>query len=155
MIAVRPDRLAPTVRCIDEGALRAEVAVFARYLTGAAVTAYQIDKYIAAHRVRVIEPTTDFDGIVYRMSRAGGIGLSLADAYTGTMRRTAVVRIKLIVTLAILECSPPSFTTLDAPDRHARSALVLQISKAVLLLTAAVVVIGPLHLWHAVSMRWR
>jgi hypothetical protein len=40
----------------------------------------------------------------------------LADSYASVFRKNSTVRKKLVLTLALLECAPPSFETLDRVD---------------------------------------
>lgn len=111
-----------------EGQSAAELAIelqrFARYLIGATATPYQIENYIRFHRRHPLAAKSAFDGLLYRMARKGGVGLALADAYSGLLARTGLLRAKLVATLAILEVSPPSFRVLDAPSPRGKAAWI-------------------------------
>jgi len=145
-------------RAIDEKALGAEHTRLARYAAGVDVTPYQISKYVDFHQLREVEPLNEFDGFLLRLSRFGGPGLSLTDAYTGTLYRSGIVRVKLMITLAILECSPPSFIALDQPEAGGSwvfARMLVRIAWASIVLLTAVLLIGPIHFGCAVSGRAR
>ncbi len=103
-------RLLPHPRPAD-----AEMDRHARYVAGANATTYQRAKYRDFHARHVLQPISRFDALLLRLSRMGGVGLALADSYTGLLYRRSVVRAKLVLTLAILESSAPSFAELDKP----------------------------------------
>jgi nucleoside-diphosphate-sugar epimerase len=96
------------------GELDAEFTRHARYLIGVEPTAYQLAKYRDFHAKRRLAPANAFDGFLLKLSR-GGLGLALADSYSGLLYRTSVVRAKLVLAAAILESSAPSFEVLDTP----------------------------------------
>jgi hypothetical protein len=147
---------AVAMKDVDELALGAEHTRLARHVAGVEATAYQIGKYVDFHRRRQVEPLNDFDRFLLRLSNSSALGLSLSDAYTGTLYRSGIVRVKLMVTLAILECSPPSYVVLDKPDGGwVYLAMVLRIALAVLALGAAVLVIAPVHVLYAATGRAR
>jgi hypothetical protein len=144
-------------RAADERELGAEHRRLARYVASVEATDYQISKYVDFHQLKSVEPLNDFDRFLLRLSRSG-VGLSLADAYTGTLYRSSIVRVKLMITIAILECSPPSFGVLDKPEPGGGWVFVrmaLRVSLAALLLFAAMLVIVPAHVWCALTGRTR
>ncbi|MET0386615.1 MAG: hypothetical protein ABW321_11680 [Polyangiales bacterium] len=123
-----------------------------RHIADIEVTPYQIEKYLAFHRSRSLEPRTAFDHLLLRLSRSGRFGLLLADAYSGTLYRVCVVRMKLMLTLAILECSSPSFRVLDAPDSGQRwvfAKMAGRVAIAAIALVCAIVVLAPVHVYLA------
>jgi hypothetical protein len=133
--------------------LALEFVRLARYLAGVHATPYQIATYLKLRRARSIAPASAFDRLLDRLAR-GGVGLALADAYSGFFHRRSVVRAKLVATLAILECSPPSFVVLDAPDPGGRLTLIGLAFRGVvagLALTLATLTLGPAHLWLAAT----
>ncbi len=86
-----------------------------RYLTGMEASGYQQSKYAEFRRISALEASGWFDAFLDAVARSGFIGLALSDAYSGTFYRGAAIQKKLAATLAILECSPPSFGYFDAP----------------------------------------
>jgi hypothetical protein len=141
-----------------DSSLVAEHNVLARYLANVGATQYQSEKYVAAHCQRSIAPVNAFDRRLLHLSRSSVIGLAIVDAYTGTFYRVSVVQLKLVLTLAILECSPPSFAVVDAPDPGGRRVL-WRIARRVIgaagLLLVAVAILGPVHMAYAFTERWR
>jgi hypothetical protein len=135
-----------------------EQRALAKYLVGVEATPYQAAKYVAGHRLRAITPRNRFDRRLLRIARSGWVGLAVVDAYTGTLYRVGIVRAKLVLTLAVLECSPPSFAVLDAPDRGGRLVLwrmAARVAGAFGLLLASIALLGPIHVSYAALERWR
>ncbi len=129
--------------------LAVEFQRLARYLIGAVATPYQIEKYIAAHRSHVIAPKSNFEALLLKFARSGGLGLALADAYSGFFARTSVVRAKLVAALALLEVSPPSFIVLDRPSPRGKLAWVgsaIRGGFAAIALIIATVILLPLQI---------
>lgn len=106
-------------------ALAMECLAFARHVAGAQATPYQIEKYLGVHRAHDLAPRDDFDRTLLKLARKGGFSLALADAYCGFFARRNIVRARLLAVLGLLECSPPSFRALDAPDPGGPIAAIL------------------------------
>ncbi len=150
---IAPSPAAPSA---DIRALRDEFDRHASYLTGLPPTPYQVGKYVDFHARRTLQPASDFDALLFRISRLGRLGLVLADAYTGTLYRVSLVRVKLMLALAILECSEPSFRVIDAPDPGAAGVFVamgVRVARAAVALVVAATLIVPLHLIYALAGR--
>jgi len=137
-------------------ALDAEFARHARYVSGAAATPYQSGKYRDFHQRRTLAPANGFDALLLRFSRFGGLGLGLADSYSGLFYRGSVVRAKLVLTLAILESSAPSFSALDAPDPGGRLAYAHMALRGVAAAFGAVfaaLLLAPAHIMFGLTGR--
>jgi hypothetical protein len=127
-----------------------------RHLADVDVTPYQIAKYLDFHRRRALAPRNEFDALLLRLSRAGKLGLVLADAYSGTLYRVCLVRMKLMLTLAILESSAPSFHVLDAPDPGKRLVffrMAASVALAFVALVVAASLLAPVQIWFAAKSR--
>ena len=137
------------------GRLEAEFRTFARHLARAGGTPYQQAKYVEAHSRLGMEPAAGFDRFLLGVARIGSVGIWLADAYTGLLARKSIVRSKLVLTLALLECAPPSFVELDAPTGGgvwlALSATALRGFEFVLAFLLSVPVFGPAQLGFAAT----
>jgi hypothetical protein len=136
--------------------LEGEHRRFSRHLVGVEPTPYQTAKYVDFHRVNPLGPRGRFDALLLGLSGWGGAGLTLADAYSGTLFRDSLVRSKLTLCLAILECSPPSFVLVDRPGRGGRLVYLTMTARvlvAALALTAAALLLAPLHAFYAVTRR--
>jgi hypothetical protein len=127
-------------------ALALECLAFARHVAGAQATPYQIEKYIAVHRFHDLRPKDDFDRKLLRLARKGGFSLALVDAWCGFFGRRNIVRARLLAVLGLLECSPPSFSKLDAPDPGGPLVILtmgLRGVAAVATLICATILLGP------------
>ena len=127
--------------------LRRECRAYCRYLVGSDPTDYVVRKYVEFHRGR--PRAAAFDRFLLAVSHAGTLGTRLADAYASRFARGNVVQRKLVLALALLECSPPAFEVLDRPraggvalayPRLVASALVYGVS-----LVVATVLFAPVH----------
>lgn len=111
--------------------LDGECVRFTRYLTRQAPTRYVLDKYRDAHER---QPHLDaaraqrFDRFLIAAARAHGMGCWLVDAYTAVFRKSAVVRRKWVLLVAILESTAPTAAIFDVPDSENRVALVMRLA---------------------------
>ena len=139
----------------DEKQLQNEFRIFARHLAGAKGTPYQQGKYIEAHEKRSLVPATGFDRFLLSVARIGPVGIWLTDAYSGLLARKSIVRSKLVLTLALLECSPPTFAVLDKPTSGglwvALFATGLRGVEFVLALLLGALVFAPAQVWFAAT----
>lgn len=143
---------------VDVARLSHEFRRLAKYVAGIQVTDYQVGKYVDFHRRRGLSPRHAFDRLLFGLSRGGWLGMALADAYTGTLCRASLVRQKLMLTLAILESSAPSFETLDAPDpgeKFVFVAMAWRVAGAAVLLALAALFLIPVHAAYALLGRTR
>lgn len=142
------------------GALDDECSGYCRYLTGRRATDYVASKYAAAHVHRRRELTAaprTFDRLLWRLSTQGVWATRLADGYARFMAPSGVLRKKLVLLLAILECSPPFYEFVDSADAHGNVAACVRLAVSMALggaiSLAALVAIGPFHLLHAIFHR--
>ena len=94
-----------------------EGRVFCNYLIGQDPSVYMLTKYREGHAAHGLERAADansFDRLLVRMARKGPRFARLTDTYTSLFYGTSVLRKKLILLLAILECSAPTNQVLDA-----------------------------------------
>lgn len=138
----------------QEAKLAAEFRLFARHVANTAATSYQERKYIEAHRRFDVAPKIGFEKWLLSVALAGPAGIWMADAYSGLFARNSVLRSKLVVTLAILECTPPSYAKLDRADRSIGAALASMMFRGVEsglgLLLGALIFAGP-QLWSVAT----
>jgi len=145
------ERVAEATGRTRDPVLERECDVFARYLTGGEPVAYARDHYQRAHEVaaEALEEGADspLERRLLEWGRRGGLGLRAADAWSRFFRPGALLRRKLVLTLAILENGPPTHRSLNAP-REGRSLLLLgevagRVALSVAALVLGVVVFGP------------
>lgn len=100
---------------MTDAALDAECRRLTRYLLGEAPSAYVRACYVRAHRAsRAFTPRGPFDRVALRLA-ATALGARLADAHARLFAPTSALRCKLLLLLAILESSAPSFHRIDDP----------------------------------------
>ena len=172
-VATNPlyERRRPTLRTVAEmlgfsrdgsgAAERAgdrECVVFTRHLLGVAPDAYVKRKYAEAHDVMGgLAPKDPFDAFVLRFASTHRFCTRVADAYARVFRPGSALRRKLIVLLAILETSPPTYRQIDAPVGGPKALLLLRLTVrgtiALLSLLIGALLLVPARLALAVAGR--
>ena len=141
-------------------ALDDECRVFAQYLTGHDPTPYVRDKYRDAHvgnTAVTLTPKTPFDAFLLRIALTCPLLMKTVDGYSALLLKRSVLRKKLVLLLAILECSPPTHTCFDRPDASAPFLLYTR-SLAVGLLFSLSLILGivllvPFHLVYTLQSK--
>lgn len=136
-------------------AVRKECQCYSRYLAGVAATPYVVEKYLEFHGRREGFTTMGrFDRWLVAASAQGPLWAKLADSYAARFARHSMLRKKLVLMLALLECAPPASAYLDAVDGGGRlrlwARLAMRVAGAALALVAGVLLFAPLHLAAAV-----
>jgi nucleoside-diphosphate-sugar epimerase len=109
-------------------ALQTECMIFTSYLLGCAPAAYVLGKYTDAHRVApVFSDGSRFDRLLVKVAGLHPLLTKVADSYARIFVRTGLLRKKLVLLLAILETSSPSYELLDAVDRGGKPALLVRL----------------------------
>lgn len=133
--------------------LEVECVTFARYLVQQRPTAYVLRKYCEAHEKEFMFRTHQigaFDRWLLTLARGGLFGTKMVDTYAALFARSALVRRKIILLLAILESSAPTATYFEAPESTQLLTLVLKLGWRglvfCLVLGCAVVLLLPLQL---------
>jgi hypothetical protein len=104
----------------DAATLDRESDVFARYLAGGGADEYLRRKYREAHAAGALGAQgTTFDRALLAVARRGPWCARLADAHARVFAPGGLLRRKLVLVLALLECCAPE--RVDAP--RSRSAL--------------------------------
>ena len=138
--------------------LERECRSYAQYLTGQTPNQYVIDKYLDFHqKFGAHQRIQRFDLFLLRISARGPFCARLADSYASIWRKDSVLRKKVVLTLALLECTPPTFETLDHVPAGGWIGAVLRLgvgatSYALTALMAAAFFL-PARLWMAVRER--
>jgi hypothetical protein len=137
--------------------LERECITFATYLSGQPPTPYLIEKYLDFHQ-KLGEKTAEdrFDAFLVRISARSAAWTRVADSYARIFRPNSVLRTKLILVLALLECAPPSFETLDRVPLGGIPGTVLRLAGAsarfLFALIAGAAIFTPVRFWMA--RRW-
>ena len=132
--------------------LEQECRAYARYLSGQDPTPYLIEKYLEFHQKLGQSLKLDsFDAFLVKVSVRGGIWVRFADSYARIFRKDCALRKKLILVLALLECSPPGFEELDSVPKGGLAGAVLRIAGTsigfVLTSLAALIIFVPVRVW--------
>ena len=101
-----------------------ECAALCLYLVGHAPSVYIVTKYCEAHDKSSAEenmPCDRFDRFVLAFARMNTICTKLADIYTRWFYKRSVLRRKLLLLLAILECSPSTYSYFEAGETYSRA----------------------------------
>lgn len=97
--------------------LQRECDLFHRFLTGDVPSDYLKEQYVRYHErpdARTNVPGNRFDGVLLSLSRLSPAATRLVDAYTSVFRRRSIVRKKLVLMVALLECDPSAFRRIDS-----------------------------------------
>ena len=138
--------------------LEQECQSYTRYLVGQPPNPYVIAKYRDFHQTMGVGDGGDrFDRLLLAASARGPLWARLADSYASRWRKNSSVRRKLILTLALLECAPPSFENLDRCPAGGWPGAVLRLGLGALSyacsLLAASLLFAPIHLWMRATER--
>jgi hypothetical protein len=162
-MAVSREKPAPVEGPQASGSLTApglerECRVFARYLSGQEPSRYLIEKYLDFHqKIGVRGGTARFDRFLVSAAVRGPYWTRLADSYGTIFRRNSVLREKLVVVLALVECAPPAFETLDrVPPGGLMGAgfrMLLGGANYALALLIGSLLFSPVRLWMAAGKR--
>lgn len=139
--------------------LERECFTYTRYLIGRVPSPYLVNRYLDFHRKSDamtglgFEP---FDQFLVAVSARGPFWASMADSYASVFRKDSVVRKKLVLTLALLECGP-TFELLDEVDGRRVLATAMSLawraSKYAFLLGTSVVLFTPFRI--AMAFSWK
>lgn len=130
---------------------------FARYL-GVERTSEPMRAYYARTVVRLAPaPEGQFEATLLRWAVRHPALVALADAYARRLLPFGVLRRRLVLTLAILESSPPSYTQMHTSVRASGLVtwwwLAVAGVRAVVVALLAVAVFAPAHAVHALGKR--
>ena len=134
--------------------------MYSRYLTGRTAGPYVIRKYKDYHLSTGTFAALKFDRFdrfLVSVSARGPAWARLADSYASRLRKQSAVRKKLVLTLALLECVPPTCDYLDATGRAGAAAAFAGIGwnacRYVAALLVSVLLFAPVQMFLAVSPR--
>lgn len=132
--------------------LERECTTYAAYLSGMAPTPYLVEKYLDFHQKLGEKARADaFDSFLIEVSARGRIWARLADSYARIFRPDSLLRKKLILVLALLECTPPSFEALDRVPAGGLPGTIFRLAGASARFLAALIVgaalFTPVRFW--------
>ena len=135
-----------------------ECRIFGRYLLGQEPTDYVRQKYTDFHRRAAggdLQLQSRLDGLLLRFARANVWGTHLADAYATQFFGNATLRKKLVLVLALLECSPPGCEVIDKTFAGGRLLIGLRLAwygvTTAVMLVVATAVLGSASAYFKLS----
>ena len=133
--------------------LERQARVLAQYLTGTKAPDSVVRKYLDYHRMHD-RAEIGFDRFLLAISTRGPILTAIADSYCCHFRKSAVLRKKLVLLLALLECTGESSRRLDTADGTSGLRLWAMLAWRgtvhIAALAASLILVLPFHLWSVV-----
>ena len=125
---------------------------FCRHLIDREPDAQILARYTASHESRpdLFAASSPFELVLLRFARRGPVRTRLADAYSSSLAPGSVVRRKLALLAAILECTGSTFEAYETPTvrstAHWWVALAWKGVSFVAALAGGALILGPRHL---------
>lgn len=134
--------------------LERECRVFTNYLINIDPDKYVTGNYIRGHKICRIDGETDFfNTLLVRAANRNSFLLKLADAYTSIFYKSSVLRKKLLLLLAIMECCPSTYHHIDTVNERSVISLYVRMGQKAFLflvnLLASIVVFLPFKFYSA------
>ena len=144
-----------------EEVLRREIRVFGRHLLDCEPGSYAVSRYLAWHAASgsaEADGAPRFDRFLVAVARLHPLGTRLADVYCARFRRGALLRRKLVLVLALIECSPGTWRLVESPRSRGRFGAFARIAvagavEALTLLVAALLFLPACGLLAALPAR--
>lgn len=131
----------------------AECSVYTRYLANQEPDPYIQRKYAESFepgRPLAIQARSRFESLIENLSQKNPVYARAVDGYCKFFYRDSIVRRKVVLLLAILECRAGSAEKLDRADQLALPLMFLtfltQITRSVVLLLVATILLSPIRL---------
>ena len=135
--------------------LERECAVFCRYLTQTAPSAYLLERYVNGHVSFPATPltTSSLDRTLLAFARLGTTATRIADTYAARFSRRGPLRCKLVLMLALVEHDAVRHHSFDHARSGGRIATLVALSATgiawVARMALAMLLFGPMHLLSA------
>jgi nucleoside-diphosphate-sugar epimerase len=133
-----------------------ECKIYSRYLINQEPSTYIQREYLKAHHCDTalsLNSTNRFDEFLVRFSTRGTFAARMADAYANLFYKNALLRRKIILMLAILECVAPYAAVFDVPESSSPVKIIFRLGWRALLfvfaLTLAMVVLIPAQIYQS------
>lgn len=142
--------------------MRRECDVFARYLTGEPAPPNALRHYVRWHQAPELHAPlaargTGFDRLLVAVGRSSWPGLRLADAYSGRLLRTGLLRRKLILVLSLLESTAPTSGLIDQVGSRTKfgfwAGMVIRAGWSGCVFVVSIGVLLPLHVVCSIADR--
>ncbi len=131
--------------------LKKECVILTNYLIGRDPDDYVQKKYVHAHRARKLERDADLlDRVLVKAATSSAFFQKLADAYTGIVYRSALLRKKLLLLVAIMECCDSTYREVDKMNKRSAAPIFIQLTQKGIIyfvrLIIAIIVFSPFKL---------
>jgi hypothetical protein len=143
-----------------EGTIRREFRVFGRYLVGRDPGAGALAHYERWHATNgnaEAASAPPIDRVLVAVARIHPVATRIADAYCARLRRVSLLRRKLVLVLALIECSPETYALVEEPRSSGRAGawarLVASGAVEGLAFVAGAIVLAPVHAVLALARR--
>ena len=126
-----------------------ECRTYTRYLIGQLPNPYIVTKYREYHRITgtfAALRNNRFDRLLVGLAARSPFLARVTDIYASRFRKDALLRKKLVLLLALFECSPPACDYLDTTDPMAWLRLTWSAVRYVALLLVGVIFLLPVQL---------
>jgi hypothetical protein len=137
----------------SEDRLIEECHTFCRYLIDQTPNHYVLQKYKDGHRARNLRQgfaPNRFDQTLVRIAALNTFATRIVDTYTRVFLKTALIRKKLVLLLAILESCAPTHSGLDAAESCTRPMLFMSLLQKLFMFSMTLffsaIVLMPLRL---------
>ncbi len=110
-------------------ALDTECSAFCAYLVGQEASEYIRQRYCEAHRRTDLvhqDHSDSFDRFIIRFGQRGILCTRMADVYTRWFYRQSALRSKLLILMAILECSKSTYSLFEASQSRSKARFWLE-----------------------------
>lgn len=99
----------------EERCLKSEARLLCHRLADIDADDALVAHYVAAHesRAELLESTDLNEAFLVRLACSGPIGFRLADGFSGLFRRESLLRRKLVLVTALLECDGSTWRKVD------------------------------------------
>lgn len=130
--------------------LRHECRILTRYLINSDVNEYTELKYIQGHKsLRISNNKRLIDRVLIKKAIKNSFWVKLVDIYSSIFCPNAIIRKKLVLLIAILECQASSYGRLDFINEKSKLLLCIDlVQKAIVfifMLIFSIIFFAPLH----------
>ena len=138
-----------------------ESKVYTKFLINDEPTSYIQNKYQKAHhRSNIFEGNVSdpFDDFLIKFSSKNGFFTKLADSYASFFKKNSLIRKKLILLLALLESTAPSYRQFESPDSSSMLTIVFWIflkgAVFAISLIAAIILFMPIKVLFSIRAKF-
>ena len=138
-----------------------ESKVYTKFLINDEPTSYIQNKYQKAHhRSNIFEGNVSdpFDDFLIKFSSKNGFFIKLADSYASFFKKNSLIRKKLILLLALLESTAPSYRQFESPDSSSKLAIIFMLFTKgvvfVIIFIAAIVFFLPVRFLYSLRAKF-